>query len=62
MRPPTDRRNYAFHPRSHGRGYDLLSGERNLGTLRVKDRELVIEYARFLSRLLRSEIRVIGGT
>jgi hypothetical protein len=52
---------YAFHPRSDGRGHDLLSGDRNLGTVAVEDRELVIAYAKLFSESLRAEIRVTGG-
>ena len=52
---------YAFHPRSDGHGFDLLLGVQNLGTLRVEDRELVVEYAEIVGRLLRSSVRVIGG-
>jgi hypothetical protein len=39
------RKVYAFYPRSDGRGYDLLSGNRNLGTLPIEDPALLIEYA-----------------
>jgi hypothetical protein len=51
---------YVFHPRSDCRGYDLLSGNRNLGTLCVGYCELAIEYAKSFSRLLSAEIRVIA--
>jgi hypothetical protein len=34
------RKVYAFHPRSDSRGCDLLSGNRNLGTLPIEDPDL----------------------
>jgi hypothetical protein len=43
-----------------GGGYDLLSGDHNFGTLRVEDRELVIEYAKLFSESLRAKICVMG--